>query len=133
MSINTKEYIESYIKIRDKNNNIIPLKLNEPQLKYYNVIKKLHEQNKPIRIIILKARQMGFSTETESIIFKNVVTKHNYNAGIVAHKEDSTSNLFNMSKRMLEYLPKSIKPEQKKGGLYHGVYDEMGQRTYRGF
>ena len=29
MSINTKEYIENYIKIRDKNNNIIPLKLNE--------------------------------------------------------------------------------------------------------
>ena len=33
MSINTKEYIENYIKIRDKNNNIIPLKLNEPQMK----------------------------------------------------------------------------------------------------
>ena len=68
MSINTKEYIENYIKIRDKNNNIIPLKLNEPQMKYYNVIKKLYEEKKPIRIIILKARQMGFSTETESII-----------------------------------------------------------------
>ena len=123
MSINTKEYIESYIKIRDKNNNIIPLKLNEPQLKYYNVIKKLHKQNKPIRIIILKARQMGFSTETESIIFKNVVTKHNYNAGIVAHKEDSTSNLFNMSKRMLENLPDSIKPEQKKSNAKELVFN----------
>lgn len=123
MSINTKEYIESYIKIRDKNNNIIPLKLNEPQLKYYNVIKQLHEQNKPIRIIILKARQMGFSTETESIIFKNVVTKHNYNAGIVAHKEDSTSNLFNMSKRMLENLPDSIKPEQKKSNAKELVFN----------
>ena len=86
MSINTKEYIENYIKIRDKNNNIIPLKLNEPQMKYYNIIKKLHEEKKPVRIIILKARQMGFSTETESIIFKNVVTKQNYNAGILAQK-----------------------------------------------
>lgn len=123
MSINTKEYIESYIKIRDKNNNIVPLKLNEPQLRYYNVIKQLHEQNKPIRIIILKARQMGFSTETESIIFKNVVTKHNYNAGIVAHKEDSTSNLFNMSKRMLENLPDSIKPEQKKSNAKELVFN----------
>ena len=114
MSINTKKYIEEYIKIRDKNGKVIPLKLNEPQLKYYNVIKELHKKGKPIRIIILKARQMGFSTETESIIFKNVTTNHNYNAGIVAHKEDSTANLFNMSKRMLEYLPSSIKPEQKK-------------------
>lgn len=123
MSINTKKYIEEYIKIRDKNGKVIPLKLNEPQMKYYNVIKELHEQEKPIRIIILKARQMGFSTETESIIFKNVVTNHNYNAGIVAHKEDSTANLFNMSKRMLEYLPDSIKPEQKKSNAKELVFN----------
>ena len=44
MSINTKKYIESYIKIRDKKGNVIPLKLNEPQLKYYNVVKKLYEE-----------------------------------------------------------------------------------------
>ncbi len=123
MSINTKSYIESYIKIRDKKGNIIPLTLNEPQLKYYNVIKKLYQERKPIRIIILKARQMGFSTETEAIIFKDVVTHHNYNAGIVAHKEDSTTNLFNMSKRMLDYLPNSIKPEQKKSNAKELVFN----------
>lgn len=123
MSINTKAYIENYIKIRDKKGNVAPLKLNEPQLKYYNIIRKLYIERKPIRIIILKARQMGFSTETEAIIFKNVVTHHNYNAGIVAHKEDSTTNLFNMSKRMLEYLPEDIKPEQKKSNAKELVFN----------
>ena len=127
MSINTKAYIENYIKIRDKKNNIVPLVFNEPQLKYYNVVKSMYQQRKPIRIIILKARQMGFSTETEAIIFKNVVTHHNYNAGIVAHKEDSTTNLFNMSKRMLEYLPEDIKPEQKKSNAKELVFNnDMG-------
>lgn len=123
MSINTKAYIENYIKIRDKRNNIVSLVLNEPQLKYYNVIKEMYRKRKPIRIIILKARQMGFSTETEAIIFKNVVTHHNYNAGIVAHKEDSTTNLFNMSKRMLEYLPEDIRPEQKKSNAKELVFN----------
>lgn len=123
MSINTKAYIENYIKIRDKKNNIVSLVLNEPQLKYYNVIKEMYRKRKPIRIIILKARQMGFSTETEAIIFKNVVTHHNYNAGIVAHKEDSTTNLFNMSKRMLEYLPEDIRPEQKKSNAKELVFN----------
>ncbi len=123
MSINTKAYIENYIKIRDKKNNIVSLVLNEPQLKYYNVIKEMYRKRKPIRIIILKARQMGFSTETEAIIFKNVVTHHNYNVGIVAHKEDSTTNLFNMSKRMLEYLPEDIRPEQKKSNAKELVFN----------
>lgn len=123
MSINTKSYLENYIKIIDKAGNVISLKLNEPQLKYYNVIKRMHEQRIPIRIIILKARQMGFSTETEAIIFKNVVTHHNYNAGIVAHKEESTANIFSMSKRMLDYLPTEIKPEQKKSNAKELVFN----------
>lgn len=123
MSINTKKYIEEYIKIRDKNGNILSLNFNEPQNKYYNIVKRLYKENKPIRIIILKARQMGFSTVTEAIIFKNVVTTHHYNAAIVAHKEDSTSNLFSMSKRMYECLPDQLKPSQKKSNAKELVFN----------
>ena len=112
-NINTKLYIEEYVKIRDKNSKIIPLRFNEPQLQYYNVIKEQKEKHKPVRIIILKARQMGFSTATEGIFFKETVTKSNINTAIVAHKEDSTTNLFNMSKLMYNELPDAIKPEKK--------------------
>lgn len=123
MSINTKAYIENYIKIRDKRGRIIPLILNKPQLKYYNVIKKLHEENKPIRIIILKSRQMGFSTETEAIITKNTTTHHNYRAGIIAHKETSTTNIFEMSKLMINYLPDAIRPAQRKSNAKELVFN----------
>ena len=122
-NINTKKYIEEYVKIRDKNSKIIPLILNEPQLKYYNVIKSLKKQNKPVRIIILKARQMGFSTETEGIFFKETVTKPNVNTAIVAHKEDSTTNLFNMSKLMYNELPNEIKPEKKSSNAKELVFN----------
>ena len=123
MSINTKKYVEEYIKIRNKEGKIVPLKINAPQARYYNVIKKLHNEKRLIRIIILKARQMGFRTLTEAIIFKNVVTKHNYNAGIVAHKADSTANLFDMSKRMYEFLPDEMQPEQKKSNAKELVFN----------
>ena len=124
MNINTKKYIEEYVKIRDKKRKIIPLKLNEPQLKYYNVIKELKKQRKPVRIIILKARQMGFSTETEAIFFKETVTKPNVNTAIVAHKEDSTTNLFNMSKLMYDQLPEAIKPDKKASNAKELVFDK---------
>ena len=122
-NINTKKYIEEYVKIRDKNSKIIPLKLNEPQLKYYNIIRELKRQHKPIRIIILKARQMGFSTATEGIFFKETVTKPNINTAIVAHKEDSTTNLFNMSKLMYNELPEAIKPEKKASNAKELVFN----------
>ena len=123
-NINTKKYIEEYVKIRNKNSKIIALKLNEPQLKYYNIIKELKKQNKPVRIIILKARQMGFSTVTEAIFFKETVTKANVNTAIVAHKEDSTTNLFNMSKLMYDELPEPMKPEKKKSNAKELVFDK---------
>lgn len=123
-SINTRKYIEEYVKIRNKNSKIIFLKFNEPQLKYYNTIKELKKQSKPVRIIILKARQMGFSTATEGIFFKETVTKPNVNTAIVAHKEDSTTNLFNMSKLMYDELPEPMKPEKRKSNAKELVFDK---------
>lgn len=55
--INIKKYIENFIKIRNKNSDIVPLHMNKPQQKLYNIIKEQKQQNKPVRIIILKARQ----------------------------------------------------------------------------
>ena len=110
MSINRKDYIETYIKIVDKNNNLVDLKFNFAQQKLYDTIKELRENNKPVRIIILKARQLGISTATESIFFTNSVLGFNIKTGIITHKSDATSNLFNMSKLMYQNLPDKLKP-----------------------
>lgn len=110
MNINTKKYIEEYLRIKDKNSKIIPLKMNQPQTELYNRIKELKKEKKPVRVIILKARQMGFSTLTEAILFKEVATKHNVNAGIITHEAKATNNLFTMSKLFYDNLPNPIKP-----------------------
>lgn len=121
--INTKKYIEEYIKIKDKNSNIIPFKINEPQQRLYGIIKNQNELKKPIRIIILKARQMGFSTITEAIIFKKTATKKNINSGIIAHKDESTTNLFNMSKRIYDNLPEELKPAIKNSNAKELIFN----------
>lgn len=123
MNINTKQYIEKYIKIRDKSGKIIDLKINKGQQKLYDAIKKQHNEGKPIRIIVLKARQIGFSTLTESIIFKNTATKFNVNSGIITHKEEATTNLFNMSKRMYDNLPDDMKPSLKRSNAKELIFD----------
>ena len=123
MNINTKQYIEKYIKIRDKSGNIIDFKINQGQQKLYDAIKKQNIEGKPIRIIVLKARQIGFSTLTEGIIFKNTATKFNVNAGIITHKEEATTNLFNMSKRMYDNLPENMKPSLKRSNAKELIFD----------
>lgn len=119
----TKEYIEKFLKIRTKDMKIIPFKFNAPQEKLYNAIKAQAEQGKPIRIIVLKARQMGFSTETEGIIFKSTATKKNITAGIVAHELSATNNLFEMFKRFYHNLPDALKPETLKSNAKELVFN----------
>lgn len=123
MTINTKKYIENFIKIRDKAGKVIPFNLNQPQLKLYEVIKNQKQQKKPIRVIILKARQMGFSTLTEAILFKETATKFNVNTGVIAHKEEATNNLFTMFKRMYENLPIEMKPSKKNSNAKELIFD----------
>ena len=123
MNINTKKYIEKYVKIRDKSGSIIDFKLNEPQMKLYDIIKQKKKEGKPVRVIILKARQMGFSTLAEAILFKETATKFNVNTGIIAHKEDATSNLFTMSKRIYDNLPDAIKPNKKASNAKELIFD----------
>lgn len=123
MSINTKLYIEKYLRIQDKNSKIVPFKMNKPQMKLYNALKKQYEQGKPQRAIVLKARQMGFSTLTEGIIFKKTVTAFNIKSGIITHEASATDNLFNMSKRYLDNLPDEMKPQIKKSNAKELVFD----------
>ncbi len=119
----TQEYIEKFLKIRTKDMQIIPFKLNKPQMRLYNAIKNQAEQGKPIRMIVLKARQMGFSTLTEAIIFKNCATKKNITAGIVAHELSATNNLFEMFKRYYNNLPEPLKPEMLKSNAKELVFN----------
>ena len=123
MSINTKKYIENFIKIRNKSGQVVDFKLNTPQQKLYDIIKQQRKEGKPVRVIILKARQMGFSTLTEAILFKETATKFNINTGIITHLDTATTNLFNMSKRFYDNLPDDMKPALKNSNAKEIIFD----------
>ena len=62
LQINTRKYIEEYLKIVDKSGDLIDFKLNKAQRKIYSAIQEQARAGKPIRIIVLKARQLGITT-----------------------------------------------------------------------
>ena len=103
-------YMEKFLKIRDKNANLIPFKINDAQELFEAEIQKCEKEGKLKRFIVLKARQMGFSTFTEGYIFHDTTTNSFKNSMIIAHEDKATQNLFNMSKLYYEELPSAIKP-----------------------
>ena len=121
--LNCLLYIQTFLKIIDKNGKTVPLILNEPQRRLYETIKEQWNQGKPVRIIILKARQMGFSTLTGAIIFWMAATAYYVRCMIVAHKEDATNNLFQMYRRFYDNLPQKIKPMLQASNAQELVFD----------
>lgn len=106
-------FIENFLYIRDKTANIVPFKLNKAQRIVMEHILRMRKAGKPVRIITLKARQMGLSTLYEAIIFHDTMTNENKNSLIIAHEESASSNLFQMSKLYFENIPEIIKPMKK--------------------
>lgn len=119
----SRTYIENFLKIKTKSGTVVPLKLNKPQRELMGIVEELRAEGKPVRIIILKARQEGFSTMTEALIFHGAATRRNVNALIVAHREDATSNLFRMSKLYLDELPVPLKPLTKASNAQEIVFE----------
>jgi hypothetical protein len=58
-----------------------------------------------MRAIILKARQLGFSTWTEAKIAQRVTQLPYQNAVVVAHEVKAAGSIFNMTERMHTHLP----------------------------
>ena len=117
-------FIQRFLKIIDKSGNVVNLLLNEPQRRLYAVIKAEWEAGRPVRIIILKARQMGFSTVTAAIIFWMAATAHAVRCMVVAHKDEATDNLFQMYKRFYENLPEPIRPTLQASNAKELVFDK---------
>ena len=127
--LNCRWYLEKMLKIRDKRGNIVPLVLNGPQSRLYDTVRDLRSQDIPVRIVVLKARQMGFSTVITGILFWAAATARNVMALIMAHVDDATSNLFSMVKRYYDNLPEPVRPMRKASNAKELVFAAPGTLT----
>ena len=107
------EYIEKYLKIITKTGKMVKLKPNASQEVLYEKFSEAYNADRPLKVIILKARQMGFSTMTEAIISSVTMTNPFISSLIVAHDPESTGNIYRMSKRYFDNLPPKLKPMDK--------------------
>lgn len=117
-------YIQRFLKIVDKKGNVIPFELNEAQLELYGYIRDAWKAGKPVRIIVLKARQLGISTLIEAIGFWLTATAAFVRGLIVAHTDEATNNLFQMSKRYYDNLPEALKPQLQASNAKELVFDK---------
>lgn len=111
---NPRRFIEEFCYITTKEGTFEKFKLNYPQEKLMRIVEENLRDKKPIRIRILKARQMGFSTLISALGFWWAAMNENSAYAVVAHKESSAQAIFSKNKMFYDNLPKAIKPKTDK-------------------
>jgi hypothetical protein len=125
-------YAQNNLWIKDKDAEIVRFVPNTAQRELIDRVITLLETGQPVRIIILKARQMGLSTAVEAIIYWWTTTHKNINASIIAHEDKASKNLYKMFKRYYDYSNPLFKPSRKydtRSDLTFAREDEMGNQV----
>lgn len=92
---NEADYIQNTHLITTKDRGVVVFRWNRAQRKFYeDTIQVARKERRPIRIIVTKARQMGFSTLIASWLFHQV-DEHPWKQAIVVNFDDvNTAELF---------------------------------------
>lgn len=122
-------FSSTYLKIVNKEKKQCTLKLNSVQKEIDDLIEEKNRKGEPVRLIILKARQEGVSTYFQGRIMHAAATKENVNGLVVAHRDDSTSAIFEKAKYMYDYLPEDIKPLKKASNAKELIFDTPSNYT----
>lgn len=91
--------------IKDKAMRIRRLEPNWAQYRYLDLAERQLATTGRIRIIVLKARQLGISTITEALGFKLSFVFPGYKTLVVAHEIPASQNLLEMTHRYWETYP----------------------------
>lgn len=116
-------YVENNLFIKNKDSGIVKFVPNKAQKAIIDRVLELLEQGKPIRIIVLKARQMGLSTAIEALIYWWTTTHKYITSMIVSYDDESSKNLYNMFKRYYEFCNPIFQPTRKYNTRQDLVFD----------
>lgn len=92
-----------------KNKQKISFKLNRPQRRFLAKLEEMRIARKPIRSILLKARQWGGSTLAELYMgWIQLRLKRNWHSAIIADVEEQAKNIRNMYNTLISNYPEEL-------------------------
>lgn len=121
------------LKIRTKEQDIVPFVPNHGQAKIIERIIQLQDEGRPPWIIVLKSRQIGVSTLAGGLLTAHCVSSPNARAKIIAHQFEPAKELFGRAKLMRACLPVDLPAALQKEMIYpHAEGDSVLQAATAG-
>lgn len=99
------EFAAEFLNITPKRGGVTPFVLNEPQRRLDRIIEERRAAGRPVRLIILKARQMGMSTYSLGRMYHYATTREGVMAFLASYDDDSVKDLFERVRLMYDLAP----------------------------
>lgn len=111
------EFARIFLKILDKQKNLVPFRFNKAQVHF--------QENKTGKDLILKSRQLGFSTLLQGEMFRKTVTSTQTTITL-AHDTETTQKLRRMADRFYEHCKfGDVQPLRKYANATLATYPEF--------
>lgn len=108
-----------YIKNKGGGNDVL-FRLTRPQRRFVSVLEDLRVAGKPIRIVLLKARQWGGSTTSQLYMaWLQLVHRKGLNSLIIAHQGAGSDEIKDMFDRMIKAYPI---------GMLHSISEQYDEK-----
>ena len=117
-----KFYLENFVRIKGKTPGLIPFILNEAQKDFFNAL------NSSSRVIILKARQIGFSTAITGYFYHKTIMTPGTNTALIGYNSDLTSELLDKVKTFYASTPNELKPTIQYNSKYEISFPKINSK-----
>lgn len=121
-------FMENVLCIVDKQNRLVKFRLNQEQDTLLQHVEFCLANDLPVRMIVLKARQIGATTFFVALGYWLAAMNKNISYGIVAHRLDSAESIFRKCKIFYNNSPKELQPGTTQMSGEGITFDKKGGR-----
>jgi hypothetical protein len=118
-------FAERALKLRPKAGPLEPFGFNAAQLKLHEIAEKQKRETGRVRLIVLKARQLGMSTYVAARLYHRTINNPGLRTIIIGHKRRASSNLFDIVKRFHDNMPEDLRPSIGTSNREELIFDRI--------
>lgn len=128
LPLRRRQWIETYCMIRAKSGVVHRFILNSEQRDLEALICRMERARMPVRVLVLKSRQIGISTYFQAVLFEQSVRRPNSRAMVVAHDDPTAAAVLGMADLMKRDLPY---PTAGESWVFDMRHDAKGKLVWR--
>jgi hypothetical protein len=118
-------FAENALKIRPKAGPLEPFRFNAAQRRLHQIIEDQKAKTGKVRVIVLKARQLGCSTYVAARLYHRTINSPGLRTIIIGHERAASRNLFDLVRRFHDNMPEDLRPHTGTSNQTELIFDKL--------